>query len=205
MPMHGESSVRLRFHGAHALRYAGLLDQATEQTPRAAALLSATAGDRTDWTEQARIEDGVDAVVLAGDTLSLAFQDIAPAADVERTWFLVLDGMPVSASAAAYLARRAHAEQGAVTAFRLHQNVPNPFQRSTRIAFDLPRGGAVKLEVFDTQGRRVWSHGARYEPGRHGVDWNLRDRDDRRVAPGIYSYRLVAGSDIAVRKLVVMP
>ena len=71
--------------------------------------------------------------------------------------------------------------------------------------FVRPRGEAVKLEVFDTQGRRVWSHSARYEPGRHGVDWNLTSSTGQRVAPGIYSYRLVAGSDNAVRKLVVMP
>ena len=205
VPVRGQTDIRLRFHGAHALRYAGLLDQATVQNAQQAALLSATSGDGADWTDEARMEDGIDAVVLAGDTLSLAFGDLAPAAGTERTWFLMLDGMPVSASAAAYQARRVQQEHGAMTSFRLHQNIPNPFQRSTRIAFDLPRGGEVKLEVFDTQGRRVWSHSARYAPGRHGVDWNLRDRGDRAVAPGIYSYRLVAGAHMAVRKLVVMP
>lgn len=83
--------------------------------------------------------------------------------------------------------------------------MPNLLQHSLRIAFDLPRGGQARLEVFDAQGRRVWAHVDRYEPGRHTVDWDLRDRAGRTLSPGIYNYRLTAGANVAIRKMVVVP
>lgn len=208
VPLGTATSARLRLRGAHALRYVGLLDQATsasQPTTIAAPLLSATSGAGTDWTAQARLKDDVNAVVLAGDTLSLTFQDVASASGSERDWFLALDGMPVSASVAAYLARHAQDERFAVSAFRLYQNVPNPFRNTTEMAFDLPVRSDVRLEVFDTQGRRVRGFSARYEPGRYRIEWDLRDGRGHIVPPGMYAYRLRAGTFEARRKMVVMP
>lgn len=90
-------------------------------------------------------------------------------------------------------------------AFRLAQNVPNPFNPLTKIAFTLPSAQAVRLEVYAMDGRRVAtlldeSRGA----GRHEVVWNGRDGDGKVVASGTYFCRLLAGPYSEVRKMVLM-
>ena len=91
--------------------------------------------------------------------------------------------------------------------FGLHQNQPNPFSRRTSIAFDLPRGETVSLEVYDATGRRVRTLASGWRPaGQHRVDWDQRDRNGGLVQPGVYLYRLrAAGSGVVERKLVVLP
>src|SRR5207247_2377198 len=73
----GEKSVRLRFLAAHALRFAGVLEQPSAPAVLTASLLSARSGSGADWTNEARSQDGASAVVQANDTLSLSFQDVA--------------------------------------------------------------------------------------------------------------------------------
>jgi galactose oxidase-like protein len=205
VPLASAQVVRLRFEGAYELRFVGRLDYA--QPAAAEALPLQSASDRTglDWKAAASQVDGANVVIGAGDTLRLAFGDLVAPADSTRDWFLGLDGVPVSASVAAFMASRVVDEPAQVTAFRLYQNVPNPFQRATTIRFDLPRAAEARLEIFDPQGRRVWASRARYEPGQHAIEWNLRDGRGGLVSPGIYTYRLRAGDAAARRKMVVIP
>ena len=90
-------------------------------------------------------------------------------------------------------------------AFALHQNAPNPVSGATDIAFALPAEGRVTLAVYDTQGRRRASLAdGHFAAGRHHVRWNVVGDDGRRVAPGIYYYRLeVAGHALEKRMAVI--
>lgn len=90
-------------------------------------------------------------------------------------------------------------------AFALGQNFPNPFERSTSIAFALPQGGEVDLRVYDVQGRlvRTLVQGAR-AAGRHTVAWDGADDGGRAVASGVYFYRLNAAGRQADRKLLML-
>ena len=74
------------------------------------------------------------------------------------------------------------------------------------IGFELPRTERVKLEVFDLAGRRVrvLAEGS-YAPGRWSAEWNRRDAAGRPMRPGVYLYRLRAGTFQAQRKMVLMP
>jgi hypothetical protein len=79
-------------------------------------------------------------------------------------------------------------------------NGPNPFTRSTSIAFALARGGKTSLEVYDTQGRVVATlFDGTLGPGRHAATWNAADAPN-----GVYWCRLVAGGVSFSRKLVRM-
>lgn len=70
-----------------------------------------------------------------------------------------------------------------------------------RIVYELPEAADVSLAVFDVTGRIVEQLVRSPVPaGRHSVDWNPAHR-----ANGIYFYRLVAGSRVATRKVVVLP
>jgi outer membrane protein assembly factor BamB len=77
---------------------------------------------------------------------------------------------------------------------------PNPFSRTTAIAFELPRDGRVRLAVLDVHGRLVETlvDEAR-AAGSYTVSWTPKAR-----ANGIFFCRLESGSDVAVKKLAVM-
>ncbi len=89
--------------------------------------------------------------------------------------------------------------------FTLRQNQPNPFRQGTVLRFALPSERDVRLEVFDVGGRMVKSLArGRFGPGLHTMVWNgIGDRGTR-LPSGVYLYRLIAGKDVANRKLILM-
>jgi hypothetical protein len=76
--------------------------------------------------------------------------------------------------------------------FELYPNVPNPFNPTTSIRYDVPpSGGAVTLHIYDVSGRlvRTLVDGPQ-TAGQKIAVWNGRDNRGRGVASGIYFYRL---------------
>jgi hypothetical protein len=58
----------------------------------------------------------------------------------------------------------------------LRQNLPNPFNPSTMIQYDLDRIELVTLVIYDVGGRVVRSLvDARQEPGRYEIQWDGRE------------------------------
>jgi hypothetical protein len=89
---------------------------------------------------------------------------------------------------------------------RLLQNVPNPFAAGTVLTFELDDAAPVRLEVLDVRGRRVRTLRAEtFDAGRHDVAWDGLRWDGRRVAAGVYFYRLTTPRAVEVRRLVVSP
>lgn len=87
----------------------------------------------------------------------------------------------------------------------LFQNVPNPFNPSTTIAFYLPRGSHVRLEVYDVAGRLVATLLDGVRPaGRHAVSWNGQDGSGRTAASGVYFYRLRADKFEQTKKMILL-
>ena len=70
---------------------------------------------------------------------------------------------------------------------------PNPFNPRTRVGFDLPSDGHVRLAVFDARGRRVavLHEGVTGEGPIH-FDWNGQDDKGARQPGGVYLFRLEA-------------
>jgi len=87
---------------------------------------------------------------------------------------------------------------------RLRANAPNPFSARTSIAFELGRGEAVSLTVFDVSGRvvRRLIDGAVLSPGPHAVEWDGRAEDGSAAAAGLYFTRIVSGGQAAAGRLV---
>ena len=93
----------------------------------------------------------------------------------------------------------------AVSRLELRPGAPNPFGAGSVIHYALPRSATVFLEVLDVSGRRVRILMDTPRPaGRHRVTWDGRDGQQRRVASGVYLYRLDAAGGSITKKVVVL-
>jgi hypothetical protein len=88
---------------------------------------------------------------------------------------------------------------------KLHQNYPNPFNPTTTIEYIVAERAPVDLMIYNVLGQRV-RHlvNEQRQPGPHRVTWGGRDDRGRRVASGIYFYRLRIGGFSDVKKMVVL-
>jgi hypothetical protein len=88
---------------------------------------------------------------------------------------------------------------------RLYQNVPNPFNPSTKIRYELRGRADVSLVIYDVAGRQVKRLvSAKETRGVHAVDWNGFNDQGQRVSSGIYFYRLQAGAFVQTRKMILL-
>jgi len=82
---------------------------------------------------------------------------------------------------------------------------PNPFTGRTAISYQFPKAGEVSLRVFDASGRMVRSLQSGFQkPGKYTAVWDGNDSRGRRVANGIYFYRLDTPDYRNVKKAVLM-
>ncbi|UCE02410.1 MAG: VCBS repeat-containing protein [Candidatus Latescibacterota bacterium] len=96
-------------------------------------------------------------------------------------------------------------EVGVPQRTQLLANVPNPFNPSTRIQFELAAAEHARLQIFDASGRLVRTLvDAALVAGRHTRVWDGRDDAGRATASGVYFYRLVTPRIIQNRKMVLV-
>jgi len=84
--------------------------------------------------------------------------------------------------------------------FALLQNYPNPFNPTTTITYDVPEAAKVKIDVFDILGNRIATLVDESKPA--GEYTTLFDGSQ--LASGVYFYRMLAGSYVSVRKLILL-
>jgi hypothetical protein len=90
---------------------------------------------------------------------------------------------------------------------RLDQNVPNPFNPSTRIDYTIARRGRVRVDVFDVAGRRVRTLVDTVQSPKvegYSVVWEGTDWRGQPVASGVYFYRIQSPGYTATRKMLVL-
>jgi hypothetical protein len=93
-------------------------------------------------------------------------------------------------------------EPPAVTA--LVGNHPNPFNPATEIRYELAEPGHVRLKVFDAAGRLLRTIIDERRPaGRHQARWDGCDDRGRRLASGVYLYRLDADRCVQTRRMTL--
>ncbi|MCB0731726.1 MAG: T9SS type A sorting domain-containing protein, partial [Ignavibacteriae bacterium] len=84
--------------------------------------------------------------------------------------------------------------------FELAQNYPNPFNPSTTITFALPKSSEVQLNVYNILGQQVAQLVNEVKnAGTYSINW-----DASNLASGTYIYRLQAGNNIIVNKMILM-
>ncbi|MDE3259942.1 MAG: T9SS type A sorting domain-containing protein [Gemmatimonadota bacterium] len=89
--------------------------------------------------------------------------------------------------------------------FNLEQNMPNPFNPSTAIGYQLPEAAMVRLAIYNLLGQevRVLVNEQR-NAGSFTATWDGTDALGRRVASGVYLYRIQAGSFSATKRMLLL-
>jgi hypothetical protein len=83
-------------------------------------------------------------------------------------------------------------------------NYPNPFNPSTTVSYSLPEAAPVRLTIYSVLGQKVRELvDAVQGAGVYRVAWDGRDGAGQSLAPGVYLYRLEAGQQVMVRKMVL--
>jgi hypothetical protein len=82
---------------------------------------------------------------------------------------------------------------------------PNPAKGRMKIAFSLPQGREVALNLYDLTGRgiRTLAVGWR-EAGEHEVSWDGRTQDGGKAWAGVYFLKLQAGGECETRRVVLL-
>ncbi len=135
------------------------------------------------------------------------FPTLAPGGSLKVVFALALGADATQLRLNSYMARRLYdrgytvpvagvGNSDAVGAM-LNSAVPNPFNPSTTVSFELPEAGLVRLSVFDVAGRLVRTLVDQSMPkGSFGAVWDGRDSAGREVGAGGYLARLEFGGRV---------
>jgi len=89
--------------------------------------------------------------------------------------------------------------------FVLEPNYPNPFNASTLIRYNLPKGIHVEMNIYNLLGQKIrtldsgWRQG-----GQHSLVWNGMDDLGQPVSSGLYTYRLITEMESRCRKMMLL-
>jgi hypothetical protein len=84
--------------------------------------------------------------------------------------------------------------------YNLHSVYPNPFNPVTTISYEVPNTSQVTIKVYDISGRETAQLvNSEMAQGYHTVDWNATNH-----ASGAYFVKMVAGSFIQTRKMILL-
>ena len=84
-------------------------------------------------------------------------------------------------------------------------NFPNPFNPTTTIAFNLSSKSDVIVEVYNIKGQRVKQLiREKLQAGKHSLEWNGKDTDNKSVSTGVYFYKISTNKDSKIRKMLLL-
>ncbi len=89
---------------------------------------------------------------------------------------------------------------GTPVAFELSQNYPNPFNPTTNISYSVPTQSFVSLKVYNVIGQEVVTLVNEVQRAANYV----ATFDAKRLASGVYFYKLQAGNFVSTKKLLLL-
>lgn len=83
--------------------------------------------------------------------------------------------------------------------------LPNPFKGICQIQLQIRQEGNVSLKIYDITGREIRNLiSAPHKPGTYTYYWNAQDEKGRKVANGIYFYKLDTPNENLIRKMILV-
>jgi hypothetical protein len=91
------------------------------------------------------------------------------------------------------------------TVFALLRNLPNPFTFVTSIKYQLPVESHVSLNIYSYTGALVRTLlNTTKEAGYYTIHWDGKDNSEKKVASGIYFYKLETSDYTETRKMILV-
>lgn len=89
--------------------------------------------------------------------------------------------------------------------YALFENFPNPFNPTTIIHYSIKENIKTKLVIYNSLGQSIRVLVDDYQKaGIHGIEWDSRDNNGKKVSSGVYFYQLTAGSFIQTKKMILV-
>ncbi len=91
------------------------------------------------------------------------------------------------------------------TSYEVSQNYPNPFNPSTIINYGIPKSSFVSIKIYNMLGQEVKTlvNGNR-QAGTYSVQWDGNNETGQKVSSGAYIYRVIAGENVVVKKMLLL-
>ena len=90
-------------------------------------------------------------------------------------------------------------ENGVPAKFALYRNYPNPFNPTTKIAFDIAKASSVTLKIYDITGKELETlYNGYREAGKYEATF-----DASKYASGVYIYKLQSDNFSASEKMIL--
>lgn len=84
--------------------------------------------------------------------------------------------------------------------YKLYQNFPQSFYKTTRIAFDIPSVSNVRIVIYDVFGQdKEEICNTELKAGSYEIKWNASA-----LKAGVYYYKLFAGDFVDVKKILLI-
>ncbi len=88
---------------------------------------------------------------------------------------------------------------------KVYQNYPNPFNPTTNIRFDLKENNRVEINIYNIKGQLVKKLlDETLEKGHHSIAWTGINNHNRRVSSGIYFFKVIAGKESKIKKMLLL-
>lgn len=91
-------------------------------------------------------------------------------------------------------------ENAVSNSFELYQNIPNPFNNTTQIGFQMPSEGKAELRVYDMAGRTIFELANDYAKGYNEITLDKNNLGSE----GLLYYELSTASHTATRKMLLI-
>ena len=98
-----------------------------------------------------------------------------------------------------------HSQKPEISKLILSQNYPNPYRHNTTISYAIPKSGKVSLKIYNIKGQLVKTLvNGHKEKGYYTEIWDGKNNNGKRLANGIYFYKIKIGSKSKVRKMLLL-